>query len=218
MLTAVLAATAELARSVPPAELPAVMGAAQETPVLTASITQAASITRAEAIPPATVTVASGDTLSGIADAHGVDWLALYHQNATVVGPDPGLIYPGQVLTLPQPGQVPAPAQVPTGPQPDATVQPAAPPGAATSGASPVTPHSAYEACVIARESGGNPQAMNASQHWGLYQFAAGTWAAAGGNPADFGHAGPAEQQQVFGRAYALWGTQPWSPSDGCPS
>ena len=101
VLAAVLAATAELARSVPPAELPAVMGAAQGTPVL------AASITRAEVAPPAMVTVQRGDTLSGIASTHGVDWRALYHQNATVVGPDPGRIYPGQVLVLPQPGAGP---------------------------------------------------------------------------------------------------------------
>ena len=48
---------------------------------------------------------------------------------------------------------------------------------------------SAFQACVIARESGGNPQVMNASGHYGLYQFSASTWAAYGGNPADFGHA-----------------------------
>jgi hypothetical protein len=73
-----------------------------------------------------------------------------------------------------------------------------------------------FQACVIARESGGNSQVMNASGHYGLYQFAAGTWAAAGGNPADFGHASVAEQNQVFASAYAKWGTQPWGPSDGC--
>jgi hypothetical protein len=30
---------------------------------------------------------------------------------------------------------------------------------------------------------------MNSSGHYGLYQFSASTWAAARGNPADFGHA-----------------------------
>jgi LysM repeat protein len=47
--------------------------------------------------------VRPGDTLSGIAAALGVrgGWPALYAANRPVVGPDPGLISPGTVLTLP---------------------------------------------------------------------------------------------------------------------
>jgi hypothetical protein len=48
---------------------------------------------------------------------------------------------------------------------------------------------SSFQQCVISRESGGNAQVMNSSGHYGLYQFSASTWAAARGNPADFGHA-----------------------------
>ena len=73
-----------------------------------------------------------------------------------------------------------------------------------------------FTACVVARESGGNPQVMNSTGHYGLFQFSAGTWAAAGGNPADFGHASVSEQYAVFARAYALWGTSPWRAYDGC--
>jgi LysM repeat protein len=76
---------------------------------------------------------------------------------------------------------------------------------------------SAFEQCVIARESGGNSQVMNASGHWGLYQFSAGTWAAYGGNPADFGRGSAAEQRQVFLNAMSHpGGAQNWSPYDGC--
>jgi hypothetical protein len=57
---------------------------------------------------------------------------------------------------------------------------------------------------------------MNSSGHYGLYQFSASTWAASGGNPADFGHASVAEQNQVFQNAYAQFGTSPWGPYDGC--
>ncbi|PJE99607.1 peptidase [Streptomyces carminius] len=48
--------------------------------------------------------VASGDTLSGIADEHQVrgGWQALYESNRTVVGDDPDLIFPGQRLQLQQ--------------------------------------------------------------------------------------------------------------------
>ena len=73
-----------------------------------------------------------------------------------------------------------------------------------------------FQACVIARESGGNPQVMNSTGHYGLYQFSASTWAAYGGNPADFGHASVAEQNQVFNNAIAAGGESNWAPYDGC--
>jgi LysM repeat protein len=83
--------------------------------------------------------------------------------------------------------------------------------------ATAVVPQSGFQACVIARESGGNPQVMNASGHYGLYQFSASTWAAYGGSPADFGHASEAEQNQVFANAMATaGGASNWSPYDGC--
>jgi hypothetical protein len=73
-----------------------------------------------------------------------------------------------------------------------------------------------FQACVIAAESGGNSQVMNASGHYGLYQFSASTWAAYGGNPADFGNASVAEQNQVFANAMAAGGESNWAPYDGC--
>jgi hypothetical protein len=74
-----------------------------------------------------------------------------------------------------------------------------------------------FQSCVIARESGGNSQVMNSSGHYGLYQFSASTWAAYGGNPADFGNASVAEQNQIFNNAMATaGGAANWSPYDGC--
>ena len=78
------------------------------------------------------------------------------------------------------------------------------------------SPGSSFRSCVIRAESGGNAQAMNSSGHYGLYQFSRATWSGAGGNPADFGHASVAEQNQVFSSAYAKWGTAPWARYDGC--
>lgn len=75
---------------------------------------------------------------------------------------------------------------------------------------------SSFRACVIQRESGGDSQIWNASGHYGLYQFSASTWAAHGGNPADFGHASAAEQTQVFLNTVAADGTSDWAPYDGC--
>ncbi|MEU9603572.1 transglycosylase family protein [Streptomyces sp. NPDC048057] len=47
-----------------------------------------------------TYTVRQGDTLSGIAAAHGKDWRDLHRANSLVVGADPNLILPGQRLAL----------------------------------------------------------------------------------------------------------------------
>ena len=75
----------------------------------------------------------------------------------------------------------------------------------------------AFQQCVIRRESGGQSQVMNASGHYGLYQFSAATWAAYGGNPASFGHASVAQQNQVFANAMATpGGANNWGPYDGC--
>ncbi|KJS51273.1 hypothetical protein VM98_38065, partial [Streptomyces rubellomurinus subsp. indigoferus] len=45
-------------------------------------------------------TVKSGDTLSSIAAAQGVDWHDLYKNNAKVVGRTPDLIFPRPVLRI----------------------------------------------------------------------------------------------------------------------
>ena len=50
-----------------------------------------------------TYTVRPGDTLSGIAAGLGMsDWRPLYQANRGVIGPDPDLLRPGQVLAVPQ--------------------------------------------------------------------------------------------------------------------
>ncbi|WP_371500198.1 transglycosylase family protein [Kitasatospora sp. NBC_00374] len=47
-----------------------------------------------------TYTVKSGDTLSDIAAAKGLDWKTLYKNNVSVIGGDADLILPGQVLSV----------------------------------------------------------------------------------------------------------------------
>jgi nucleoid-associated protein YgaU len=49
-----------------------------------------------------TYTVRPGDTLSGIAGRLGLaDWRPLYEANRKLIGADPDLIRPGQVLKVP---------------------------------------------------------------------------------------------------------------------
>jgi LysM repeat protein len=191
---------------------------------------------------PAAYTVRPGDSLSAIAGRfyHNPDaWPVLYWGNhAKVRWAD--IITTGQVLRIPaEPSKIPsAPsALAPAPPAPVTTAYtprhaaPAASSQTAAVSAAPATtaqpaapaaswsgtyPGGAFGACVVARESGGNPQVMNATGHYGLYQFSASTWAAYGGNPGDFGHASVAEQNQVFATALAQGGQSNWSPYDGC--
>jgi LysM repeat protein len=196
------------------------------TPV--AHVTVTATRRPVVAVPRPTVIVASGDSLSAIAARHGLTWTQLGAYNNL---PNPNLIEPGQVLGIPPSNYVvPAsyglaraesagtPVQTPST---ASTRWSRASSSGSSSGYSPrsttvSSAGSGFQACVIARESGGNAQVMSGGGYYGLYQFAPSTWAAYGGNPADFGHAGAGEQNQVFANAMARGGQSNWSPYDGC--
>ncbi len=177
-----------------------------------------------------TYTVRSGDSLSEIAGRvyHQQDaWPVLYWANHRQIrwAND---IEVGQVLQVPaKPAKIPgAPSELgPAAPAPVQAAASASPVQAtatvATSGYSNAsysggTPGGSFGSCVVARESGGNSQVMNSSGHYGLYQFSASTWAEYGGNPASFGNASVAEQNQVFANALAAGGQSNWSAYDGC--
>jgi resuscitation-promoting factor RpfC len=96
---------------------------------------------------------------------------------------------------------------------------------AAAQAAAPTTPSApstvgtagmgAFEACVIAHESGGNPRAVNpASGAGGLFQFLPSTWADLG-YPGLPQYAPVSEQEEAFAKLYAEAGTSPWA-GDGC--
>ena len=181
---------------------------------------------------PAKYTVKSGDTLASIAQHlyHSADyWTVLYSANhATVKYANE--IQVGQVLKVPaKPAKAPsAPSSSrPPRPRPRSPArvsetpsysgqQLARPPAAPAHRDAPTAAARSFQACVIARESGGNAQIFNGSGHYGLYQFSASTWAAYGGNPADFGDASVAEQNAVFDDAIAAGGESNWAPYDGC--
>jgi len=179
-------------------------------------------------------TVQPGDTLSGIAASHGLaGWSQLYEDNHAVIGANPDFIVPGEVLVLPGPGSAyqaaaPAPVSVAAAVRAPARAQVSEPvpehvayratqqSSWKAAGSSLSAAPGSFQSCVISRESGGDAQVMNGSGHYGLYQFSYAAWTGAGGAGADFGHASVAEQNQVFARAYALWGTSPWGAYDGC--
>ena len=174
---------------------------------------------------PSSYTVRAGDSLSAIAQRayrNQNAWPVLYWANRSQIH-WANVIEPGQVLRIPvMPAQLPrAPSALGPAPAPAAetSASPATVQGAAAVSASSYSGGAAggsFGQCVIARESGGNAQVMNATGHYGLYQFSASTWAAYGGSSADFGHASVAEQNQVFANAIAAGGQSNWSAYDGC--
>lgn len=180
------------------------------------------SATAAEYTPgpptPTTYTVGPGDSVSALAAA----WSRTPAQVAWVNHlTDPNLILVGQVLSIPPADAAPPPGYTLTPPPLSVASPPVAEPEHAASPATTSRPQAAqatvggvsgFEACVIARESGGNPQVTNGSGHWGLYQFSYSTWVANGGAPASFGHASPAAQHSVFVRS----SPSNWSPYDSC--
>ncbi|HEY6492242.1 MAG TPA: transglycosylase family protein [Trebonia sp.] len=175
---------------------------------------------------PAKYVVKTGDTLASIAQhlySSGDYWTVLYWANHTQIK-YASEISTGQVLNVPaKPAKAPgAPKSLAPSPAPVASTPSVGSHSTATT-TTPVQTDSTYsgssgsfQACVIAAESGGNSQVMNSSGHYGLYQFSASTWAAYGGNPADFGDATVAEQNQVFDNAIAAGGESNWAPYDGC--
>jgi hypothetical protein len=184
---------------------------------------------------PAAYTVKPGDSLSAITGRLFGDpglWPRFYGANVKVIGAYPDQLTPGERLTVRlarhgETGQVIPVQQALAATQP-VTAAPApatAAPAPATAAPAPATavavsqgtaPGGSFGACVRSRESGGNYQATNAGGYYGAYQFSASTWAAYGGNPADYGNASAAEQDRVFANAIAQGGASNWAPYDGC--
>ena len=84
-----------------------------------------------------------------------------------------------------------------------AVAQPAAPQMSAA--------EASYEKCVAWRESGDNPTASSA----GMFGILPYVWAQLG-YPGTADQASVAQQVIAFHRLYLEYGTQPWTPSDGC--
>jgi hypothetical protein len=155
------------------------------------------------------VTVRPGDTLSVLAARHcgtPADWPGLYDANRGVIGNNDNIIIPGEVLVI----------RCARGPLPqERQHRPAA--TLASTAAIPTEGMSSFQQCVISRESGGNPDAQNPySTASGLYGFLDTTWTAITGLPGPARDYSPAEQDAAFEKAYALDGTSPWRPYDGC--
>jgi resuscitation-promoting factor RpfC len=177
------------------------------------------------------ITVRPGNTLSSISQSvyrSGADWPALWWANRRTVR-NPSSIRVGQRLLVPsahtvQPwlaraavAAIPAPAPAPAAPaQAASTATYSATPAPVQAAATYSGASGSFQSCVIARESGGNAGAVNASSGaGGLYGFMPSTWQALGysGLPQN---ASVATQNAAFAKEYAQAGGSPWSAYDGC--
>lgn len=199
------------------------------------------AIKTSAAIRPESYTVRSNDTLTSIAAKFKTPggWESIFADNTSLA--DPNVLAVGMMLNLPDhamfrayvPPVAPAPAPAPVTSAPSAPVKTVttsassarrsytsnryiAPRSAAPVASATYHGSSGMQQCIIARESGGNAQVMNATGHYGLYQFSEATWVASGGSAATFGHASVAEQNQVFANAVAARGYSDWAAYDGC--
>jgi LysM repeat protein len=199
------------------------------TPSVTELLAASRNAVKEKAAAPVSYRVRSGDTLSSIAGRFYRDpaaWPAIYNANrskirwANVITTDEVLSIPAKPTHIPTapkqlgpevyaPRHAAATTDVQAAPTQQSTVQTDSYYGGSY-------PGGAFGACVVERESGGDPNIWNASGHYGLYQFSESTWIAYGGAASEFGDATVAEQNQVFANALARGGEDNWAPYDGC--
>lgn len=164
--------------------------------------------------------VRAGDTLASISAAlcrTMRDWPAIWWPNRQEVR-NPDTLTSGETLTLRGCSASAAEVQAAL----NAATPPSPPPSVSSSGTATGTfsgSSGSLQACIIAAESGGNPDIWNPTGHWGLYQFSAGTWYSYGAAPGTFGNASASYQNQIYMNVVAH-GPQAvfdaWE-SDGCP-
>jgi LysM repeat protein len=146
------------------------------------------------------VTVKPGDTLSAIGARTSRTWEQLASYNHV---PNPNLIYPDQVITIPPANYV---AVAVADPEPVVTTGYTAPassePAKTWSSSTPAATRATYTppaptpapapvasastgsgiwSCIAAHESGGNPATNTGNGFYGMYQDTQGSWASGGG-------------------------------------
>ncbi|MGH3300962.1 MAG: transglycosylase family protein [Streptosporangiaceae bacterium] len=130
--------------------------------------------------------------------------------------PDPDSLHIGQVLTEPDDPAVPGWLQSAAGAAMGSVVLTSSAPAVEAGGDVSTEGMAAFEACVIQRESGGNPAIVNQSSGaGGLFQFLPSTWDNYDGYP-NAQSAPVSVQEAYFAIEYAADGTSPWAPYDGC--
>lgn len=165
-----------------------------------------------QAVEPAMVTVAKGDTLSKIAKAHGTTYKRLFDANESIA--DPNVINPGDQIRIPSEDEVlperalpapkvveaPKPAQKSTAPRP------------ITKSTAPAVASGSVWDQLAQCESGGNWQINTGNGYYGGLQFTASTWRAVGGTGLPHQHS---REEQIL-RAEILLARSGWGQWPAC--
>lgn len=163
--------------------------------------------------PPKIHVVASGDSLSSIAEAEHLDsWRPLWNVNPDISNPD--LVFEGEKVIVPVGPTTdrPLPEGVVTRPLTSNTIAPVASSGNNVRAAAPANyadGAGGLLARIRAREAGGNYATNTGNGYYGAYQFSLGTWRGVGGTglPSD---ASPAEQDMRAQMLISARGCSPW--------
>jgi LysM repeat protein len=166
------------------------------------------------------VTVASGDNLSKIADAHQTTYHRLFDANEKIANPD--LIFPGDELRVPATDEELAKRELPVTAiaRPVEAVKPTAPVAKPqvkhTFKPTPVAPATPVNGGVWDRlaacESGGNWSINTGNGYYGGLQFTLSSWRAVGGS----GYPHQASKAEQIARAEALKARQGWGAWPAC--
>lgn len=199
--------------------LTAVLAIAAMTAVGSAGHARALSQTTTTSNSNNTVTVAAGDTLSGIASQNGTTYVRLFDANQQIS--DPNIIFPGEVVRIPAADeQLPDRLASVSAPSPaaseaaDAPAAPAAPAAEPPSSPPPVV-HAATSGAwneLAQCESGGNWAANTGNGFYGGLQFTLSSWQAVGGS----GYPNNASASEQIARADILQARQGWSAWPAC--
>jgi len=156
--------------------------------------------------------VVTGDTLWAIGIANHTTWQALAAYNHIQ---NPNLIFVDQIVKIPPKGYVAPELPAPPAPTPVVTQAPAPVHHYQNVTTLPTRTtyrpsyNSGFQACVATRESGNGSGSSN------IYGILDSTWRSLGRSGSAWS-ASRAEQDAAFAQLYAMDGTSPWAPYDGC--
>lgn len=160
------------------------------------------------------VTVQPGDNLTAIAEANNSTYVRIYDANTNINDPD--LIFPAEVIRIPDASEqladraLPVSAQAALASAPQA-VQASRSTSSYSAPAAPVTNGSVWDA-IAACESGGNWSINTGNGYYGGLQFSLGTWQAAGGS----GLPSNASREEQIARAETVQARQGWGAWPVC--
>ena len=184
--------------------------------VKTASASKTNTVVKAAAVVSKTVVVAPGDYLTKLAEANNSSVQRLYDANTFIDNPD--LIFPGQVLKVPDEKEVIAHREMPTtsvvGQQVQAEAQASTSP--ARSSYTPSTAPAVSDGSVwdqlAACESGGNWAINTGNGYYGGLQFTLSSWQGVGGT----GYPNQASREEQIMRGQMLQARSGWGAWPAC--